>query len=86
MRRNQHGAKISPSIRLERIEIRLSDYEPPVIEMTGRLMTGNRRADMASTVTIKSGLIGPATADFIGEIKSAFSDRVAPATEKREVE
>lgn len=82
MRRNQHGAKISPSIRLEKIEITLSDYEPPVIEMKGRLMTGNRRVDTASTVSIKSGLIGPATNDFISELKVAFSDRVAQPADK----
>ena len=79
------GARITPSIRLEKIEIRLSDYEPPVIEMTGRLMTGNRRADMASTVTIKSGLVGQATNEFIQELKSAFSDRVTPTAEKERV-
>jgi hypothetical protein len=75
MAKGTHGARISPSIRLEKIEIRLSDYEPPTIEMTGRLATGNRRADMASTVTIKSGLIGPVTNEFIAEIKKAFTDR-----------
>lgn len=81
MARNPLGAKITATIRLEKIEIRLSDYEPPTIEATGRMMTGNRRADMASTVTIRSGHIGPATAEFIREVKTVFSDRLSSATE-----
>lgn len=81
MARGALGARITATIRLEKIEIKLSDYEPPTIEATGRMMTGNRRADMASTVTIRSGHVGPATAEFIKEIKSVFSDRMTAPTE-----
>ena len=81
MTRNKLMARISPKIRLEEIRVKLSDYEPPVIEATGRMMNGNRRADMASTVTIKTGYIGPATADFIKELKQAFSERLAATDE-----
>jgi len=78
MARNPLSARITPNIRLEEIQIRLSDFGPPVVEMTGRVATGNRRADMASTVTIKTGFIGPAGQAFLEELRDTFSTK-APA-------
>jgi hypothetical protein len=78
MARNPLSARISPNIRLEEINIRLSDFGPPTVEMTGRVSTGNRRADMASTVSIKTGFLGPAGQAFLEELRETFSAK-APA-------
>lgn len=75
MARSPFSARISPNILLEKITIELSAYQPPTVELVGRVTTGNRRVDMASAVTIKTGAIGPKGAAFLEELREQFANQ-----------
>lgn len=80
MSRSPLSARISPNILLEKITIELSAYQPPTVELTGRVATGNRRVDMASAVTIKTGAIGPAGQAFLKELRDQFANQAPGQT------
>lgn len=80
MSRNPFSARISPNILLEKITIELSAYQPPMVELTGRVATGNRRVDMASAVTLKTGAIGPAGRAFLEELREQFANQATGQT------
>jgi len=80
MSRSPLSARISPTILLEKITIELSSYQPPMVELTGRVATGNRRVDMASAVTLKTGAIGPAGRAFLEELREQFANQATGQT------
>ena len=67
------SARIRPGIDLNRIVINLDRNLPPTMEMHGRIVTGNRQVDQASTVTIKTMTLDREGVDFVLHIKDVFS-------------
>lgn len=66
------SARIRPGIDLNRIIITLDRNLPPQIEMHGRVVTGNRLVDQATTVTVKTVMLDKEDAAWIERVKARF--------------
>ena len=67
------SSRIRPGIDLNKIVITLDRNLPPMMEMHGRVVTGNRQVDQASTVTIKTMGLDRLGSEFVTHIKEIFS-------------
>lgn len=81
IRRYGLSAKIRPGVELRKITITLHPYDPPVVELSGTCVTGNRRVDASSSATVKTMHLGEAGVAFIETMKAAFGGTPAPRRE-----
>lgn len=66
-------SRIAPGVLLQTITITLDPYGPPKVELRGRVATGNRRLDIASTAAIVTSLLPASGSVFIREMKDLFA-------------
>jgi hypothetical protein len=68
----QSSSQIRPGVELHKITLTLDRSLPPSIEMSGRIVSGNRQIDQASSVTIKTMTADAETVRFVNHIKALF--------------
>lgn len=65
---------VSPTIEMEEIVIKLSRHLPPEVELRGRVRTGNRFVDGATSVTLKTLRLPPSGAAFIRDMRAMLGN------------
>lgn len=66
------SSRIRPGIDLTQITIKLTPYQPPTVELTGRLATGHRALDQADTATIRTMGLDEVGVAFVSHMKAMF--------------
>jgi hypothetical protein len=77
MPRYPRRSRLKPGVDLDTITIKLSVARSmPVVELSGRALTGNPRVDAISRVVVTTALMTPAGQQFIGEMVEAFAGAI----------
>jgi hypothetical protein len=72
--------RLSPGFHLEEIKVRIPlGTTTPVVELSGRAITGNPRVDAISRVTVATTALTAAGQRFIEEMEAQFAEPPAPA-------
>lgn len=84
MPRSPRRARLSPGFHLEEIRIKIPlGSTMPVVELSGRALTGNPRVDAISRVVVTTTSLPPSGLAFIEEMEGQFAGQGAPAPLKQ---
>ena len=74
MPRSPRRARLAPGFHLEQITVKIPvGATMPVVELSGRALTGNPRVDAISRVVVTTAALPPSGLQFIAEMEEQFA-------------